>query len=132
MITDIKFASDMAGLAEAAYALFDSGKTTQEALIDSGFSDSQATTFVTNWAVVDHLQDDPDSDFSATLFKSNADGEYTLAFRGAAGVVDDLLYADLGDIVLDGLVIGQIVDLYGLSPCCCERRVETNSLGAAA
>lgn len=112
MITDIKFASDMAGLAEAAYALFDSGKTTQESLIDSGFSDSQAATFVASWAVIDHLPDDPGSDFSATLFQSNIDGKFTLAFRGTAGIVDDLLYADLGDIVLDGLAVDQIIDMY--------------------
>lgn len=82
--------------------------------------------------MIDHLPDDPESDFSATLFKSNTDSEFTLAFRGTAGIVDDLLYADLGDIVLDGLVVGKIIDIYGLSPCCCERRVGANSLGVAA
>ena len=131
MAADIKFTADMAGLAEAAYALFDSSKTTQKALVDSGFSDAQATTFVANWAVIDHLPDDPESDFSATLFKSNVSGEFTLAFRGTAGHVDDLLYADLGDVVLDGLSIDQVADIYQ-SPCCLDLRTEINSLGAAA
>ena len=111
MIMDIKFAGDMAALAEAAYALFDSDKTTQEALIDSGFSDSQATAFVTNWALIDHLPD-TSTGFSATVFQSKDNGEYTLAIRGTAQNDVDLIGADVGDIVADGLAWDQIIDLY--------------------
>jgi hypothetical protein len=91
-MTDIKFASDMAGLAEAAYALFDLGKTTQETLIDSGFSSAQATAFVSNWTVVDH-RPDTSTGFSATIFQSKDNGEYTLAIRGTAQTNVDLIGA---------------------------------------
>lgn len=39
--------------------------------------------------------------------------------------------ADLGDVVLDGLSIDQVADIYQ-SPCCLDLRTEINSLGAAA
>ena len=127
---NIEFSAGMAELAEAAYANFNQAETS-DALTESGFSNTQAKKFVANWAVIDHLPDDPESDFSATLFKSNVSGEFTLAFRGTAGHVDDLLYADLGDVVLDGLSIDQVADIYQ-SPCCLDLRTEINSLGAAA
>ncbi|WP_139133879.1 MULTISPECIES: hypothetical protein [Pseudomonas] len=129
--TNIEFAANMAELAEASYVLFNLNDPST-ALINSGFSVTQAAEFVTNWAVIDHLPDDPVSDFSATLFKSDADGAYALAFRGAAGVVDDLLYADLGKIVLKSRAIDQVSDLYNLSSCCAGRRVNTNDLEAVA
>ncbi|SER47434.1 Ca2+-binding protein, RTX toxin-related, partial [Pseudomonas cuatrocienegasensis] len=117
-MTDIAHIADMAELAEASYADLrldkDVATELRNAEFNGGqtFSATQAAEFVTNWAVIDHLPDDPISDFSATLFKSKANSEYTLAFRGTAGPIDDLAYADFGDIVLDGLAVDQIIDMY--------------------
>ncbi|WP_443191924.1 hypothetical protein [Pseudomonas indica] len=130
-MTNITYISDIAELTEANYANLIKTNNPERALIASGFSATQAEKIVADWAVIDHLPDDPESDFSATLFKSNASGELTLAFRGTAGLVNDLLYADLGDVVLGGLSVDQVADIYQ-SPCCLDLRTEINSLGAAA
>jgi len=121
MTTNFKFIANVAALAEASYA--DLTKGLYGALTDpngflkeKSFSDTQATDFVDHWSVVvgSHQPDMP-SGFSATLFKGIGDnnelaGEYVLAIRGTAGAVD--LLADGGDIILDGLAVDQIIDLY--------------------
>jgi pimeloyl-ACP methyl ester carboxylesterase len=111
----------MAELAEASYALFikqENGLTINQdskvALTDSGFSDSQADDFLNRWEIAHH-QPNTDSGFSATLFKStdpNAAQPYVFAIRGTEPGLDDLIITDGSDIVLDGLAIDQIVDLW--------------------
>ena len=113
---------DYASLAEAAYVqwdqlgnrLSDKGRVV-DALIGEDvfmgeFTVSQANAFVDHWSVIDHLPN-TDTGFSSTLFRNN-DGQYVLAFRGTESFWDDLVVADAGDIVRDGLAIKQIVDMY--------------------
>lgn len=107
----------LAQLAEAAYADFGNPKLSlKEALLDKdkdgknqGFSDTQADLFLADWSVIHH-QPDTGSGFSATLFKSK-DGEYVLAMRGTAGLLD-LVRADFFEIATNGLALRQIVDMY--------------------
>jgi len=120
MTNNIKFASDMESLAEASYAKFDNFPHSESGvvsgLIANGFSNSQAVDFIQDWTIITGShQPDMTSGFSATLFKGIGDnndlaGEYVLAIRGTAGSVD--LLADGGDIILDGLAVVQIIDLY--------------------
>ncbi len=124
-MTDFKNLFEQAQMAEAAYANFLAIPDPKDALIAKGFSVSQATTFVSQWSVVHQYTAPPSgitdgTGFSATLFRNNATGEYTFAIRGTeAGPLNgglagyaDLLGADLGDIVFDGLTLDQIVDMY--------------------
>ncbi|MEW8203419.1 MAG: hypothetical protein AB2764_15070 [Candidatus Thiodiazotropha endolucinida] len=80
---------------------------------DKGFSLTQAREFTRQWEVVHH-QPDTNSGFSATLFR-NTDGSmdqpYVLAIRGTDGY-RDLVITDGSDIVVDGLALDQIVDLW--------------------
>jgi hypothetical protein len=46
---------EQAQLAEAAYAVFSSGLSVTKALTNEGFSEAQATEFVTHWMVVDQF-----------------------------------------------------------------------------
>jgi Ca2+-binding RTX toxin-like protein len=96
-------------LAEAAYADFsNSGVSTRQALISSGFSSSQATVFLEEWTLIDHVPDTING-FSATVFQNKA-GAYTLAIRGSTDLVD--FAADAALIVVDGVAVRQLVDLY--------------------
>ncbi|MDP2242369.1 MAG: hypothetical protein Q8K18_19700 [Burkholderiales bacterium] len=111
-------------LAEASYTLFDlSGYVTDEqaraGLTDKDsfkgeFSNFQASIFVSQWNVAHH-QRNTVSGFSATLFASKENpGEVVLAIRGTEPFVQAGrdLSVDIGDIVLDGLALYQIIDLY--------------------
>lgn len=84
MTTDISFVADMAELAEASYANFDSLESDDVVNTlkagDMKFSTEQAEAFVVNWSVVDQMPN-TDSGFSATLFHSTTDG-YVFAIRG--------------------------------------------------
>lgn len=120
----------MASLAEASYVQFDKlASEGKSYLIDDdvayalevdqydkysgNYSILQAADFVNNWSIAHH-QEDTNSGFSATLFKGkypSSSQPYSLAIRGTQEA-DDLLVTDLQDIVLDGLAIDQIVDLY--------------------
>jgi len=108
-------------LAEAAYAnlVGMTVSTSPEVLAlalttgDGKFSKAQATDFVNLWSVVDQytapaglfgLTDG--TGFSATLFHNKDTGAYTYAIRGTQPG-----YADIGDIVADGIVL----DHYGVS-----------------
>ncbi|MBT2997456.1 MAG: hypothetical protein KME56_12670 [Candidatus Thiodiazotropha sp. (ex Ctena orbiculata)] len=80
---------------------------------DKGFSLTQAREFTRRWEVVHH-QPDTASGFSATLFRNtegSMDQPYVLAIRGTDGY-RDLVITDGSDIVVDGLAIDQIVDLW--------------------
>ena len=130
---------DLAQLAEASYAIFDpSVYRNSQKLIDRlvnlqndgsyDFSATQAAELTNHWQVIHHQQDTTGilgevfSGFSATLFEyigedNSANGGYkpgdlVYAVRGTAGVVSDLIPTDGGDIVLDGLALDQIVDMY--------------------
>ena len=113
---------DLACMAEASYVDFSSIPLGDEAALrvalnnaefDGKFSVAQAADFVTNWSVIAHTPNDPDTNYSSTLFKnkSASDTEYVLAFRGTEGLISDDIFAD-GDIVTDGLAICQIVSMY--------------------
>jgi hypothetical protein len=111
---------DNAGLAmvaEAAYADFSKGSSdveVQKALVKEKFSVTQAKTFTDLWEMVHH-QPDTESGFSATLSKStdpNASQPYVLAIRGTDPNLQDLIITNVSDIVVDGLAIDQIVDLW--------------------
>ena len=114
---------DLGQTAEAAYANFinsDGDLLTLDddvkaALKSLGFSETQATNFVAEWSVVAH-QPNTESGFSATLFQHKETGEQVYAVRGTEatniGILDDLFSADAGDIVVDGLAIKQMVDMY--------------------
>ncbi|HAD04554.1 MAG TPA: hypothetical protein DCF93_08000 [Desulfuromonas sp.] len=120
-MSDLSKFDDMASLSEASYVLFDklqndySTSAVEKALIDPDFagrfSPAQAADFVAKWEVVSH-QPNTESGFSATLFRNKVSGEYVYAARGTEEFGLDLIAADLGDIVIDGLAMGQIVDMY--------------------
>jgi len=136
MTTNFKFVADMAALAEASYAnLIDADRDSVELalqdaafLSDKPFSETQAADFVQDWSVIagSHQSDMP-SGFSATLFQGNTGTrDYVLAIRGTAGTTD-LVGADGGDILLDGLAVDQIIDLYNYT----QKLAHTGSYQAA-
>jgi len=124
MAVNFKFIADMGSLAEASYANL-ALPSFKDALISNDkdylgekhFSESQASDLVEHWSVVEgsHQINMP-SGFSATVFKSKEDNgvpsEYVLAIRGTEEKLIDLAGADGGDILLDGLAVDQIIDLY--------------------
>jgi hypothetical protein len=107
-------------LAEASYAKLDLQilkDAVQNTTFNMSFSAKQADALVATWEVVTGAhRPNTESGYSSTLFK-NVDGSYVLAFRGTetgslSDIYSDLLSADIGGIVTDGLAIDQIVDLY--------------------
>ncbi|MEJ1416216.1 MAG: putative Ig domain-containing protein [Candidatus Sedimenticola sp. (ex Thyasira tokunagai)] len=127
-MTDVsRMYADLALLAEISYAHFDKVGSFTDVKVSQVLQnlingeDTQLTIpsllsddFINNWSVVHH-QEDTDSGFSATLFKSkdqNAIQPYVLSIRGTQQGKEDLVITDGADIVLDGLAIDQIVDLY--------------------
>jgi len=124
-MSDNKQLFDMASLSEAAYAdLFQNGATitatsaVQARLVAAGWSDIQATEFLTHYRVISQ-QPNTATGYSATLFERLGDGgtptgQYVFAQRGTeptAQVGLDLA-VDVGDLVADGLAWSQIVDMY--------------------
>ena len=113
----IKALFEQAQLAEASYANLLPGLDVATELQNTGnnmhFSSAQATTFVSQWQVVDHIPD-TESGFSATLFErldnGAGTGQFSLAIRGSTDLTD--FAADGGDIFLDGMAQDQLVDLY--------------------
>ena len=104
-----------AQLAEAAYANFSvPGISEKDALIANDFSPVQASAFTTDWSVISQQSDagsyGTTSGFSATLFKNNNTGQYSLAIRGSKQPVDFL--ADTTLISSDGIAVRQTIDLY--------------------
>lgn len=126
-MTNITKLFELAQLAEASYADFTKSDK-KAALISENFSSAQADDFLSNWQDIHHQKDTSGvlgelfHGFSATLFEyigedNSANGGYkpgdlVYAVRGTAGVVSDLIPTDGGDIVLDGLALDQIVDMY--------------------
>ena len=97
-------------LALAAYAnLNNSALSSQKAsLKDAGFSDTQADTFATHYAVVSSCHD-ANSSFDATVFK-DVSGNLTLAIRGTLEV-GDFAPTD-GLIVARGVAYNQAVAMW--------------------
>lgn len=120
MIDVTRFAG-YAQLAEASYVLWDQlpsllDQTVELALQNSDlrgeFAAAQAIDFVQLWSVV-HSIPNTASGFSATLFESKGrPGEVVLALRGSDQLIDDRVLTGGGDIVLDGIALDQVVDLY--------------------
>ena len=125
---------DQTQLAEAAYANFlDNSRNLltnindiKAVLIAKGFSkdpnnptqSTQASDFVAQWQIVSQytapafLLGVGGTGFSGTVFKNIATNEYTFSLRGTEPGYADLLGADAGDIVADGLALDQIMDMY--------------------
>ena len=115
----------LAQLAEASYAELISAVNSQTNLInslkDTKFSQTQAEEFAKNWKLISY-QPNTESGFSATLFQyigndpnsGYTNGELVYAIRGTElGIFNpDDLASDIGDIVVDGLAVNQIVDMY--------------------
>ena len=102
---------DIASLAEASYAdLIENGADNKQALMDSGFSDSQANDILSRWSVRTPLPN-TSTGFSMTLFEGVDD--FVLAFRGTEPTKQWFkdIQADVGDIVADGIALDQIIDL---------------------
>jgi Ca2+-binding RTX toxin-like protein len=109
-----------AQLAEAAYANFFSNSgnlltnsiDVKAALEAEGMSSAQATAFLATWQVIDHIPDTTNG-FSATLFKNNQTGAYSLAIRGSTPDqwgIDFKIDAAL--IAANGIAVAQVIDLY--------------------
>ena len=115
---------DASTLAEAAYVLFHQldrpyiDSDVRSALSDNSrfngqIAATQANRLLADWSLLDH-QPNTGTGFSSSLFRSKSDpNTFVYALRGTEGFFsDDLLSTDLGDIVLDGLAIHQIVDMF--------------------
>lgn len=103
-----------AQLAEAAYADFSNPLVEPRDALqqgDSKFSPSQATTFVDNWEVIDHVPNTAFG-FSATIFRNRQSGVYTLAIRGTNASSPADILNDINIIAGDGVAVAQLVDLY--------------------
>jgi len=70
---------DLASLAEASYADFSNFSKMEDALLASGFSETQADVIVARWSVKAHLPN-TSTGFSMSIFEG-VDG-FVLAFRG--------------------------------------------------
>lgn len=123
--------ADYAYLAEASYANFSKGYTDKDVTSaitnakDKGgleAPESFATLVTDNYKVVAHYKDrawiglNDESSFSGTLFErkvvTDNTSKFVLALRGTQQFGSDLMSADAGDIVHDGLAHHQIVDMY--------------------
>lgn len=118
---------DAIQLAEASYTLFDASPTVppgddaglatalQQVTREGKLSSSQAQALANSWSLVSHRPDTL-SGFSATLFQQKANTtDYVFALRGTEFTREpglDLGQADLGGIIIDGVSVNQIVDLY--------------------
>ncbi|WP_260294243.1 hypothetical protein [Sedimenticola hydrogenitrophicus] len=110
-------------LSEAAYADFwderlgqviTIGNRVKTALTTSGFSNTQAEAFITQWRVISH-QPNTGNGFSATVFESiEHPGEFVFAMRGTEPTAQwgtDITLADIADIGADGIALNQAIDL---------------------
>ena len=83
----------------------------------------QIQIVIENYEIVAH-QPNTESGFSATLFQENVTDQYVLAIRGTEGDKwdtisipknawwKDIIEADLSDIVINGIAVNQIIDMY--------------------
>ena len=130
MTTTINTYFEQSQLALAAYAIGLSPNMSSEnftnALIGSegkSMTQSQAEAFVARFEIIDSQQN-TGSGFAATLFRERSTpetreagtaGQYRLAVRGTEFDIDkvnDLVIADAGGILLNGVAKAQITDMY--------------------
>ncbi|TLS65381.1 hypothetical protein FEF65_13025 [Mariprofundus erugo] len=109
-------------MSQASYLDFQGTGSLQAQLISSQinqdkiFASEQANTFTApaiSYSFISHAPNDS-SGFSATVFKSNADGSYTIAVRGTepglfSGFFSDLLNADVIGVALEGAAYEQAI-----------------------
>jgi hypothetical protein len=101
----------LAELAQAAYGTFSIGKIDDTSLLTGNavkMTQGQAESFAGEWTVVHHLPNTA-SGFSGALFQNKA-GEYAFALCGTEGIID--WNTDIGDLLLYGIALDQIVDMY--------------------
>jgi hypothetical protein len=120
-VIDVGRIGTYAQLAEASYVLWDQvfgaiDQSIQLALqndsLGGGFSASQAANVAATWSLLHHVSN-TSAGFSATAFESKSmPGTLVLAVRGSDQRIEDLILSGSGDIVLDGIAIDQVVDLY--------------------
>ena len=118
---------EQAQLALAAYALnlapgID-GALFRKSLTDAGMTTLQAERFADRYEIIDSQQN-TSSGFAATLFRERVTpetlaagtaGQYRLAVRGTEFDIDkvnDLIIADAGGILLNGVARAQVTDMY--------------------
>lgn len=101
---------NQAELALAAYANLTSGvaPTKTNLIENASFSEKQADEFIKRYPTVITQHTDPDTSFTATVFKDSS-GQLTLALRGTLEARD---YVTDGDIWLAGTGYDQIVSMY--------------------
>ena len=111
-----------ASIMQASYAAFSETlkelqdvDVLKEDLIDpryANFSLDQADWFASKFNILNHVPDDPETGFSATLFRDKTDnGQLVLGIRGTNDNTD-IFEADLADIGFVGLALDQAVSLY--------------------
>lgn len=111
---DLILAAKLVSLAEAAYLNLSTGSDLATDLIGGEIPDNLANQIAADWEVAAVAGDEFASGFDATLFKSKKDKEtYVFAIRGTEALKDPGdLPTDLGDLVLDGLPLYQLIDMY--------------------
>ncbi len=112
-----------ANAAQAAYALFDSGRSDRSELLEAGkgdFVSSEVARFLgevpdpygpspQGFERINHQSNEP-SGFSATVFVEKTTGKYVLAIRGTEEITD--IEEDIHRIGVQGFAGDQLVSLY--------------------
>ena len=127
MTSSITTYFDQAQLALAAYAVNLTPNLAPDryeaALVVAGMTTVQAQRFADRYEIIDSQQN-TSSGFAATLFREKTTpetlaagtaGQYRLAVRGTEFDIDkvgDLLLADAGGILLNGVARAQVTDMY--------------------
>ena len=128
MTTTITTYSDQAQLALAAYAVnltpaMDRDVYKTALMANNSMTAIQADRFIARYEIIDSQQNTV-SGFAATLFRERVTpetlaagtaGQYRLAVRGTEFDIDkvgDLLLADAGGILLNGVARAQVTDMY--------------------
>ncbi len=79
-------------------------------------SETELSAFIARYTIIDSTTDQNGaalgSGLSATVFRDNTTGHYTLAIRGSEATLSDWLGANLGDIGTYGFAVHQGLDLY--------------------
>ncbi|WP_158895378.1 MULTISPECIES: hypothetical protein [unclassified Pseudomonas] len=105
----IDFVAQLSALAEAAYLDLDPTQALDGQL--KPLPPELANRIVEDWNVVAATGSDLHSGFASTLFE-NKDGAYVFAIRGTEKTSASDMAADFGDLVLDGIAVEQLVDMY--------------------
>ena len=113
-ITDVEILEYLMSSAMAAYSEFNNDEF-KDALVNKGFTETQADEFIKRYDLIDHLPNQA-SGFSATVFWDKIDQKHVIAFRGTEtdiqGIYSDVLNADILGIGGRGFAVDQAIDLY--------------------